>query len=150
MLFLQYRGRITEEYVRALKHLNAPCKPILTLRKLKTVLPSPKVDVNKSLKSRIVYQIFCPRCQACYVGQTDRHLLKRFKEHCKPSQPFGKHIRLCEASPNFDNKDDVSVIHVTTRSISYLEALEALWVREIRPSINTKDEYRHRELTIKL
>ena len=93
----------------------------------------------KSLKSRIVYQIFFPRCQACYVGQTDRQLLKRFKEQ-KPSQPYGRHIRLCGASPNFENKDDVSVIHVTTRSISYLEALEALWVREIRPSINTKDE----------
>ena len=93
----------------------------------------------KSLKSQIVYEIFCPCCQACCFGQTDRQLLKRFKEQ-KPSQPYRRHIRLCGASPNFANKDDVYVIHVTTRSISYLEALEALWVREIRLSINTKDE----------
>ena len=149
-LFLQYRGKVTEDYVRALHKLNAPCKPILTLRKLKTVVPSLKVQVDKRLQSRIVYKLLCPRCQACYVGQTDRHLLKRFKEHCQPSQPFGKHIRLCGASPIFEDKTDVSVVHVTNRSIPYLEALEALYIREIRPVINTKDEFRKRELTIKL
>ena len=71
-LFLQYRGKVTEDYVRALHKLNAPCKPILTIRKLKTVVPSLKVQVDKRLQSRIVYKLLCPRCQACYVGQTDR------------------------------------------------------------------------------
>ena len=42
------------------------------------------------------------------------------------------------------------ILQPTTRSIAYLETLEALWQREIHPSINTKDEYRSRELTIKL
>ena len=150
LLFLQYRGKVTEDYVRALDKLNAPCKLILTLRKLKTVLPSLKVPVEKSLQSRVVYKLMCPRCQACYVGQTDRHVLKRFKEHCQPSQPFGKHIRLCGASPVFTDKKDVNILHTTTRSIPYLETLEALWIRETKPIINTKDEFRSRELTIKL
>ena len=150
LLFLQYRGKVTEDYVQALRKLKAPCKPILTLRKLKTVLPSLKVQVEKRFQSRIVYKLLCPRCQACYVGQTDRHLLKRFKEHCQPSQPFGKHIRLCGTSPVFEDKTYVSVIHSTNRCIPFLETLEALWIREIRPTINTKDEFRKRELTIKL
>ena len=141
---------VTEEYVQALNKLNAPCKVILTLRKLKTVMPSLNVAVDKSFKSRVVYKLLCPRCQACYVGQTDQHLVKRFKQHCQPSQPFGKHIRQCRVSPVFDDKKDVSVLHVTTRSIPFLEALEAFWIREICPSINTKDEYRRREFTIKL
>ena len=150
LLFLQFRGKVTEEYVRALNKLNAPCKVILTLRKLKTVMPSLKVAVDKSFKSRVVYKLLCSRCQACYVGQTDQHLVKRFKQHCQPSQPFGKHIRLCGVSPVFDDKKDVSVLHITTRSIPFLEALEAFWIREICPTINTKDEYKRRELTIKL
>ena len=146
LLFLQYRGKVTEEYVQALNKLNAPCKVILTLRKLKTVMPSLKVAVDKSFKSRVVYKLLCPRCQACYVGQEEeeeeeenQHLVKRFKQHCQPSQPFGKHIRLCGVSPVFDDKKDVSVLHITTRSIPFLEALEAFWIREICPTINTKD-----------
>ena len=150
MVFLQYRGKITEEYVRALHKLNAPCKPILTLRKLKTILPTLKVQVDKECRARIVYKVSCPRCKACYVGQTDRHYLIRFREHCQPSRPFGKHIRLCGVSLAFDNKEHVSIIQSTHRSIPFLEALEALWQKEIRPTINTKDEYRSRELTIKL
>ena len=31
-----------------------------------------------------------------------------------------------------------------------LETLEALFIRQINPQINTKDEYRSKELTIKL
>ena len=61
MVFLQYRGKITEEYVRALHKLNAPCKPILTLRKLKTILPTLKVQVDKECRARIVYKVSCPR-----------------------------------------------------------------------------------------
>ena len=150
LVFLQYRGKPCEDYVKSLRRLGAPCKIVLTLRKLKTVLPSLKVDVEKRLKSRVVYNLSCSRCQARYVGQTDRHLLTRFKEHCRPSEPFGKHIRLCGVNPKFENNDDVSLLQSTNRSVMFLETLEALWQREVKPSINTKDEYRSRELTIKL
>ena len=30
-LLIQYRGQLTEDYMRALKRINAPCKVILTL-----------------------------------------------------------------------------------------------------------------------
>ena len=48
------------------------------------------------------------------------------------------------------NDDCVEILHQTARGISYLETPEALYIREIKPSINTKDEYRSRELIIKL
>ena len=34
LIFLQYRGKITEQYIRSLHILEAPCKIVLTLRKL--------------------------------------------------------------------------------------------------------------------
>ena len=37
LIFLEYRGKITESYCRALGKARAPCTPVLTLRKLKTV-----------------------------------------------------------------------------------------------------------------
>ena len=149
-VFLQYRGKPCENYVQSMRIRGAPCKVALTLRKLKTVLPSLKVDVEKRLRSRVVYNLSCSRCQARYVGQTDRHLLTRFKEHLRPSEPFGKHIRLCGVSPSFENSNDVSVLQSTSRSVVFLETFEALWQREVKPTINTKDEYKRRELTIKL
>ena len=40
MLFVQYRGKCTEDYAQSLHKINAPCRIVMTLRKLKTVLPS--------------------------------------------------------------------------------------------------------------
>ena len=46
--------------------------------------------------------------------------------------------------------DDVEILHRTSRGESYLLTLEALYIRERKPVLNTKDEYRRRELVIKL
>jgi len=39
LIFIQYRGKITEQFERSLKRCNIPCKVITTIKKLKTVLP---------------------------------------------------------------------------------------------------------------
>ena len=115
-----------------------------------TVLPSLKPSVDKALRSRIVYKINCSRCNACYVGQTDRHLHKRFKEHLRISQPVGLHLKLCGVTAHFDNEEEVSILQCTSRNVAFLETLEALWQRDLKPKINTRDEFRKRELTIRL
>ena len=40
-----------------------------------------KYPIPKSLKSFVVYTFVCPGCNACYIGQTTRHLSARIKEH---------------------------------------------------------------------
>ena len=146
MLFIQYRGKCTEDYARALHRANAPCMVVMTLRKLKTVLPSLKPVIDKPIRSGIVYKIICPRCEACYVGQTSRHLITRFKEHVKVNQPVGKHLEACDSKVNCN---DVDILASSSRSEEYLETLEALWIKEEGPTINTKEEYKSRTLTIK-
>ena len=81
--FLQYRGKETDKFVNALKRLNAPCKFVLTTRKLKTVLPSLKPSVPGMLLSKVVYKLDCPGCNASYVGQTVRHAGRRLREHLR-------------------------------------------------------------------
>ena len=95
MIFLQYRGHVTEDYCRSLMKCNAPCTPVLTLRKLKTILPSLKASIEKKLRSDLVYKIDCTHCQACYIGQTNQYLVDRFHQHPKPSQHVGKHVSSC-------------------------------------------------------
>ena len=130
----------------ALKRLDAPCKVIFTLRKLKTCLPSLKPHVDVSLRSKVVYKIKCPCCNACYVGQTSRHLLCRVREHKRRSSPVGSHFVACNTELTMEN---VKIIASTLKSITYLMTLEALFINDIKPSLNTKDEYRSRALVIK-
>ena len=48
MIFIQYRGKLKDKFEHAMKKMEDPCKVILTLRKLKSVLPSLKLSVEKS------------------------------------------------------------------------------------------------------
>ena len=60
---------------------------------------------------------------------------------------MGKHLRNCDALNDVKVKD-VKILAASTRGEQYLLTLEALWQKEERPTINTKDEYKKRELVI--
>ncbi len=147
MIFVQYRGKGTEDYARALHKYEAPVKIVMTMRKLKTTMPSLKPQIEKELRSGTVYRITCPSCEACYVGQTSRHLLTRYKEHTRPSAPVRKHFDGCAAHLSFENMD---TLKSSARGEAHLLTMEALFIEEMKPSINTRDEYRSRALTIRL
>ena len=119
----------------------------MTTRKLKSVLPSLKTPVNKAFQSGVVYQISCSRCQSCYVGQTERHLLSRIREHRNVKTPVGGHFQNCRVELTMD---DVKIIAKSTKTVYHLMALEALCIQSIKPSLNTKDEYKSRTLVIKI
>ena len=144
---IQYRGKCSEDFARALHKCKAPCTVIMTLRKLKTLLPSLKPPVEKMLKSGLVYHITCPRCEACYVGETSRHLQVRITEHVQRQGPMKKHLAECRTTIKEENVD---ILQTSARGEQYLLTLEALHIREQKPKLNTKDEYKRRELTIKI
>ena len=90
----------------------------------------------------------CPGCNTCYVGQTSRHLITQFNEHkYKHNQLVCAHFDKCTwYAPTVDN---VKILALTSHGLDYLLILEALYIREIKPELNTKDEYCSQELTIK-
>ena len=95
-VFLQCRGHQTDLFVKRLRDSGAPLQSILTMRKWRTVLPSLKSSTKEILRSRVVYKLACPDCNTCYVGQTTRHLLTRFREHKNDkSGPVFKHFQEC-------------------------------------------------------
>ena len=83
---LQYRGSVTDHFVKNLRDCEAPVQTVITLHKIRSYLPPLKCEVPRMLKIRVVYKLTCPRCNACYVGQTGRHLLTRFTEHKNKSK----------------------------------------------------------------
>ena len=144
--FVQYRGKCTEHFAKALHNCKAPCRLVMTLRKLKTVMPSLKPEVESEFRSSVVYKISCPRCQACYVGQTVRHLQTRYKEHKDKKGPVKTHFELCNVQLSLE---DVSILASTIKTQEHLLTLEALFIKELNPVLNTKDEYKQKTLKIK-
>ena len=100
-----------KHYARALHNVQAPCRVIMTLRKLKTVLPSLKPSVEWSFRSDVIYLITCPRCQARYVGQTDRHLITRFKEYRSRAAPVADHFSECNLTVERNNVEILASIN---------------------------------------
>ena len=110
-------------------------------------MPSLKTRVVKEFKSCVVYQITCPSCQACYVGQTSRHLQTRFTEHKNNSGPVKRHFLTCmDRKPSMD---DVKILAAAHKSEKHMLVSEALFIRDIEPALNTKDEYKQRTLKIR-
>ena len=148
--YVEYRGKVSDQFKRSLNKLNAPCNVIFTLRKLKTILPPLKASVEKSYKSCVVYKINCPRCQSCYVGYTCRHLITRIKEHRCPKAPVSIHFNSCSNGTYLPSIDDVEIIASSTISEKHLMTLEALNIGQIKPKLNTRDEFKSHVLTLKL
>ena len=145
--FVQYRGKPTEKLAMSFKRLNAPFKVIMTTRKAKTIMPSFKPTEPKMLWSGVVYKIQCPGCPSSYVGQTVRHLQRRFREHLGNSGIMRKHFDHCQ--PSYHVSDEIVSILCKSTSIAKLLTLEALFINQIKPDLNKKDEYRSRTLTLK-
>ena len=149
-MLLQYRGQPTDQFVKQLKKCGAPGQVILTLRKLKTYLPSLKAPTPMLLKSNVIYQITCPRCETCYVGKTSRHTGTRFGEHrTKKKEPVFKHVKGCGGNANSLTDKDIKILASVTKGAFHLAIMEALFIRELRPGMNVRDEFRDHELTIK-
>ena len=106
-----------------------------------------KPPVEKMIRSGIVYKITCPRCTACYVGQSSRHLQTRIREHTKNPGPVKTHLRNCNTTIT---EEHIDILASTSRGEGYLLTLEALFIQELEPKINTKDEWRSRTLAIKI
>ena len=116
----------------------------MTLNKTKNAISILKASVPCALKSNVVYQITCPQCKLSYVGQTARHLQQRFREHTGNKGLIKNHFSTCGVEPTFNN----------TKILGYakgvkLLTLEALFISEIKPALNTKDEFKSRELKLK-
>ena len=70
-----------------------------------------------------------------------------YKEHRRKATPVGSHFTSCNHNLEMD---DVCILAGCVRSVVRLMTLEALWINSIKPSLNTKDEYRSQTLVIKI
>ena len=134
-MHIEYRGEVTDTYVRALKQSTAPIRIVLTTRKIKNCLPSLKTSIHKGMQSKIVYEFTCSRCNATYLGKTKRHLKTRIQEHKnRKHQVLYKHVNECGAEIGLE---DFKIIDKTFKDNNFLLTLEAVHIVKKNPKLNT-------------
>ena len=57
-----------------------------------------------------------------------------------------KHADDCNIEATMDN---FKILTKTNRSNDFLETLEALFIKELKPDLNTKEDFRNNELRLK-
>ena len=106
-----------------------------------------KSSFSHDLKSNLVYTWSCCGCYCTYVGQIVRNLATKIEEHKKKDSPIGNHIRQC-AKEATTAQLNWEMIDQSNNAVKLL-SLKALLIRKMWPGINTRDEFRSRELTLR-
>ena len=74
----------------------------------------------------------------------------RFGEHrTKKSEPVFKHVKSCGGNAKLLTGENIDVLASVTKGALQLAIMEALYIRELCPGMNVRDEYRDHELSIK-
>ena len=91
---LQYRGNISNEFVKKLKKIH-PVQAVFTTRKHKSCLPSLKSSFDMNLKYHVVYEFTVNGYKSINVGQACQHIITRVAEYAKADSPMGMHANEC-------------------------------------------------------
>ena len=96
-----------------------------------------KDPIPAGLRSRVIYKFSCAGCNACYIGDTNRHFATRISEHLasdKHSHIF-KHLRGSENCRSLCSEDCFKILDsASTRfQLKIKEAMHILWEQ---PSLN--------------
>ena len=134
---LPYVGTVTDTITRIM------CKAGITVHlwpfnTLRNKLFHPKDKVEKLDRTGVVYHIKCPCCDSNYVGETERNVKKRLKEHQRSSSPVGHHM---EFNTHSFSNDDVTILHQEPGWFRRGVA-EAIHIQRQNPNLN-RDRGRH-------
>ena len=115
--------------------LRAPAVPDVTL--------APAGLLGKCQNAGVVYQVICELCNQTYIGETGRPVRLRYNEHFRDAinargdSPWGDHFRerhpQCRPEPS----------HMKVKIMQFCDdhrdrkIAESLWIRQLRPALNT-------------
>ena len=96
-------------------------------------------EIKPSIVSQhcVVYKFTCDLCDADYVGYTARHLQQRIAEH--KYSAIGKHLLDAHGDKNLINEDQFRVLKKCHGKFDCL-VYEMLFIKELRPSLNTQSD----------
>ena len=98
---------------------------------------STKDKIPSFLKSMVVYKFVCASCNACYVGETARHLPTRIKEHLKTDKKshIYQHLSSYQNCFNCCTDDCFSILDYASTKYQ-LKIKAALYIKWLDPILN--------------
>ena len=137
--------------------INRFCKFYCKSSNIKIVLTPFKVadmfnvkdPIPRSLKYFVVYKFVCPGSNACYIGETTRHLSTRIKEHLetdKKSNIFA-HLVNNETCKALSTENCFEIIESvsTPFKLKLKEAMHIIWKD---PSLNKQQKHVSISITV--
>ena len=137
--------RVQNRVRRILRKSNLPVRIVNAPRSLRSALTKPNnskctlvncpvSDPRICQTKNCVYSLTCKNCSSVYIGSTTRPLHTRIREHySKPDSSVYSHRERCKGS--FDTK-----VVTKERDVTSLRIAEALTIKSIEPSINSRQE----------
>jgi hypothetical protein len=115
---------------------NVKIKVIFTPFKIGSMF-STKDLIPRSLKSQVVYKFTCPGCNASYIGETNRHLSTRIKEHLSSDKSSHIYKHLVESQDcKLLSNDNCFIVLDQAQTKYQLKLKEALHIQWEKPSLN--------------
>ena len=149
---LPYTGKYSDIVQKKIKSLSTDfCKDlnlkmVFTSFKIKQMF-STKDKLPDEIKSNVVYKFCCASCNACYIGETTRHLSKRIDEHLRTDKNshIYKHLQGDLKCFDSSNKNCFSILDSAT-STYQLKIKEGLHIQWDDPILNK--QVNHYKITI--
>ena len=134
---LPYVGPVTQAIARNIRKAGVAVhtKPFNTIRS-RLVHPKDKIDTLD--QAGAVYQIGCDDCEVIYIGESERKMRVRYKEHHRSSSPVGHHLDFNEHKIT---EDSMTIIHKESDWFKRGVA-EAIEIERHSPILN-RDKGRH-------
>ena len=103
---------------------------------------SVKDSLHSSLKSNVIYKFKCADCNACYIGETTRHLTSCIEEHLRKDKQshIYKHIHGELDCFNKSNKDCFSILDTASTKFQ-LKLKEGMYIGWENPELNKQVKY---------
>ena len=97
-----------------------------------------KEKINKLYRSCIVYKFQCPGdLDTQYIGETERQLFVRIKEHTKPTNSaVFSHIEQCRICQNHNDIFNCFEVIKFCKNRNILLAVEAIMIKKLKPKLN--------------
>ena len=149
---LPYVGSFTREAQKRLRKLvqryctNIEIKLAFSSFKVGSMF-SVKDPVPLDLRSRLVYKFLCAGCNACYIGETSRHLSTRVREHLSRDRNSHvyQHLQQSQACRCLANKNCFSIVDCAPNKLQ-LMLKEAMHIKWENPTLNK--QLKHADLTL--
>ena len=108
---------------------------------------SVKDPVPLDLRSCVVYKFSCAGCNACYIGETSRHLSTRVREHLSRDRNshIYQHLQQSLACQCLANKNCFSIVDCAPNKLQ-LMLKEAIHIKWENPALNK--QLKHADLTL--